>query len=99
MQYFKRIKFYGRYIKSLKMLKTFKHIKNSKLKENKSNFSKAIHFDEIHTNEKQHWQCWTSHQVGKVSGVGWRYFKFLRGTILALNPNTSKIYINKIYIK
>lgn len=35
------------------MLKTFKHIKNSKLKENKSNFSKAIHFDEIHTNDKQ----------------------------------------------
>ena len=36
------------------MLKTFKHIKNSKLKENKFNFSRAIHFDEIHTNEKQH---------------------------------------------
>ena len=35
------------------MLKTFKHIKNSKLKDNKSNFSKAIRFDEIHTNEKQ----------------------------------------------
>ena len=35
------------------MLKTFKDIKNNKLKENKSNFSKAIRFDEIHTNEKQ----------------------------------------------
>ena len=35
------------------MLKTFKDIKNSKLKENESNFSKAIRFDEIHTNEKQ----------------------------------------------
>ena len=35
------------------MLKTFTDTKNSKLKENKSNFSKAIRFDEIHTNEKQ----------------------------------------------
>ena len=35
------------------MLKTFKDFKNNKLKKNKSNFSKAIRFDEIHTNEKQ----------------------------------------------
>ena len=35
------------------MLKKITDLKNNKLKENKSNFSKAIRFDEIHTKEKQ----------------------------------------------
>ena len=35
------------------MLKNFTEINNNKLKPNKSNFSKAICFDEIHTSEKQ----------------------------------------------
>ena len=35
------------------MLKTLIDTKNNKLIENKSNFSKAIRFDEIHTSEKQ----------------------------------------------